>query len=86
MQRRTPTPPSLPPSLDACMQAWLDEMDEQLPQLRNFILPGGGKSAAFMHHARSVRDVTTCCCTTITSAAACSKCTAAAVRRLCAEG
>lgn len=32
----------------------IDEMTEKLPELHNFILPGGGKSGAFLHFARSV--------------------------------
>lgn len=32
----------------------IDRMDEKLPQLRNFILPGGGEAAAFSHLARTV--------------------------------
>ncbi len=37
---------------------WLEEMidkfDSELPELRNFILPGGAIDAAHLHHARTV--------------------------------
>ncbi len=32
----------------------IDEYSEMLPSLRNFILPGGAQSAAFLHQARTV--------------------------------
>jgi cob(I)alamin adenosyltransferase len=36
------------------MEGWIDEADEQLPELRAFILPGGTPAAAALHLARTV--------------------------------
>ncbi|MCC7196785.1 cob(I)yrinic acid a,c-diamide adenosyltransferase [Candidatus Peregrinibacteria bacterium] len=36
------------------MEQWIDAMDEKLPPLKNFILPGGCELAAHLHVARTV--------------------------------
>eukprot|EP00468_Gymnochlora_sp_CCMP2014_P001275 CAMPEP_0167741050 /NCGR_PEP_ID=MMETSP0110_2-20121227/639_1 /TAXON_ID=629695 /ORGANISM="Gymnochlora sp., Strain CCMP2014" /LENGTH=148 /DNA_ID=CAMNT_0007625055 /DNA_START=370 /DNA_END=816 /DNA_ORIENTATION=- len=36
------------------LEKWIDQMDQKLPQLQNFILPGGGQAASTLHVARSV--------------------------------
>lgn len=36
------------------LEEWIDQFDEQLPPLRQFILPGGSKGGATLHHARTV--------------------------------
>jgi cob(I)alamin adenosyltransferase len=38
----------------AVLEKEVDEWQKKLPELRNFILPGGSKASAFIHHARSV--------------------------------
>ncbi len=47
------------------LEALIDALDERLPPLRSFILPGGSESAARLHVARTVvrraeRQVTAC--------------------------
>lgn len=36
------------------LERWIDEMEEGLDPLRNFILPGGSRAAAIAHLARTV--------------------------------
>lgn len=36
------------------LEKWIDEMEEQLPKLTAFILPGGHSSGATLHLARSI--------------------------------
>jgi cob(I)alamin adenosyltransferase len=36
------------------LERWIDQFEEQLPPLRQFILPGGSKGGATLHHARTV--------------------------------
>lgn len=36
------------------LEKWIDEMEEKLPQLHTFILPGGHPAGAFLHLARSI--------------------------------
>ncbi|TPX36306.1 cob(I)yrinic acid a,c-diamide adenosyltransferase [Synchytrium microbalum] len=41
-------------SLVTELESWIDELDDTLPPLRNFILPSGGRAASAIHVARSV--------------------------------
>jgi cob(I)alamin adenosyltransferase len=36
------------------MEQWIDEATEQLPELREFVLPGGTEGASALHVCRSV--------------------------------
>ena len=46
--------PPLPEGRIAEMEAWMDERDAQLPELRSFILPGGHPAVAAAHVCRTV--------------------------------
>lgn len=36
------------------IESWIDEMEEQLPALTSFILPGGSPAGAALHQARTI--------------------------------
>jgi len=50
--------PGIPPNTHADrvtgIESWIDRMEESLPPLRNFILPGGSPPGATLHLARTV--------------------------------
>jgi cob(I)alamin adenosyltransferase len=46
--------PTLRPEWVVAMEQAIDRYDTQLPALTSFILPGGSKAAAALHHARCV--------------------------------
>lgn len=52
--RRKGAIPELGADRVAALEAWIDELDEELPALDAFILPGGGPVGAQLHVARTV--------------------------------
>ena len=46
--------PELPTARTAEMEKWIDDAEATLPELKSFILPGGTRSAAALHLARTV--------------------------------
>ncbi len=52
--RPSPSIPEMPMDRVLEMEGWIDEAMEQLPPLRNFVLPGGSVGAAALHVARTV--------------------------------
>ena len=52
--RRRPQTPAVPVARVEAMERWIDEADDQLPELRQFVLPGGTKAASNLHVCRSV--------------------------------
>lgn len=53
-QIRKPEVPGLTQDNITEMEGWIDDMDDQLPQLHNFIIPGGCKASAKANMARTV--------------------------------
>jgi len=49
-----PELPPLPTERVAEMEEWIDRATEEAPKLRNFILPGGTRGAAFLHLGRTI--------------------------------
>ncbi len=53
-QDRHPKQPVIEERHTAFLEKTIDEMNEGLPELRSFVLPGGGWVSAFLHQARTV--------------------------------
>ena len=51
--RTRPQTPDLPVDRVDEMEAWMDEADSELPELRAFVLPGGSRGGAALHIART---------------------------------
>ena len=51
---RRPTQPVIEPRHAAALEKEIDAWNETLPELRSFVLPGGGMVAAYLHLARTV--------------------------------
>lgn len=51
---RPPTQPVIEPRHVAWLEATIDELNAGLPELKSFVLPGGGWVGAFLHQARTV--------------------------------
>lgn len=50
-------PPAIPrihPDDSTVIEQWIDRLEEQLPPLKQFILPGGNPASAWLHLARTV--------------------------------
>lgn len=52
--RRKGAIPELGPDRVQALEAWIDELDEELPALDAFVLPGGSPVGAQLHVARTV--------------------------------
>ncbi len=53
-RRRRPSLPSLPEGRVEELERWMDDAEDRMPELREFILPGGSPGAAALHLARAV--------------------------------
>ncbi len=53
-QDRHPAQPVIEERHVVLLEKTIDEMNEGLPELRSFVLPGGGWVSAFLHQARTV--------------------------------
>ncbi len=42
------------PTYTVQLEQWIDQLEQELPPLRSFILPGGSREAALLHLARTV--------------------------------
>ena len=51
---RRGTIPDLDPGRTESLEAWIDRLDSELPDLDAFILPGGSRVAAQLHVARTI--------------------------------
>jgi cob(I)alamin adenosyltransferase len=49
-----PSTPPVPVARVQEMEGWIDEATDEVPELRNFILPGGTQGSAFLHLARTI--------------------------------
>jgi cob(I)alamin adenosyltransferase len=49
-----PQVPPLPERRIGEMEEWIDGASAEIPELKNFILPGGSKGAGYLHLARTV--------------------------------
>lgn len=48
------TPPEFPASRTTQLEHWIDELEKELPELKNFILPKGTLASTHLHVARSI--------------------------------
>lgn len=52
--KKNPHVPAFPEKETGLLEKEIDDIDKKLPDLRNFILPGGTKTASLLHLARAV--------------------------------
>ena len=52
--RPRPQTPDVPVARVEVMEEWIDQATEEVPELRQFVLPGGTEAAAMLHVCRSV--------------------------------